>query len=72
MHRAEAQRQEAWKKLVMPKVRKKDGTSRKKSYRRLMQGILASSKTDDEKRREVQIQIQNREGGGTFSKLQKI
>ena len=55
----------------MPKV-KKTSTSRKTSYRHMMQSVLGATKTDAEKRHDFQIQIQKNEGGGTFSKLEKI
>tara|TARA_Y100000310_G_C20415123_1_gene683933 strand:+ start:171 stop:341 length:171 start_codon:yes stop_codon:yes gene_type:complete len=56
----------------MPKVKDGKRTSRKKSYRKLMQSIMGATATDEEKKREFQIQIQSREGGGSFSKLQQI
>ena len=66
------ERQEAWSGVEMPKVKDGKRTSRKKSYRKLMQSIMGATATDEEKKREFQIQIQSREGGGSFSKLQQI
>tara|TARA_B100000963_G_scaffold106714_3_gene92695 strand:- start:12393 stop:12563 length:171 start_codon:yes stop_codon:yes gene_type:complete len=56
----------------MPKVKNTSVTSRKKTYRRMMQSVLGATKTDAEKRSDFQIQIQMNEGGGTFSKIEKI
>ena len=55
----------------MPEI-KKASTSRKKSYNDMMHSVLCATKTDDEKRLEFQIQIQKNEGGGSFSKIDKI
>jgi len=56
----------------MPKIRNDKQTSKKKTYRMMMQTIMGATATDEEKKKEFQIQIQSREGGGSFSKIDRI
>ena len=56
----------------MPKIKNGKQTSKKKAYRKIMQTIMGATSTDEEKKKNFQIQIQSREGGGSFSKLDQI
>ena len=66
------ERSKAWSCVVMPKIKNGKQTSQKKSYRKMMQTIMGATATDEEKKKAFQIQIQSREGGGSFSKLEEI